>query len=139
MKYEELWEWITQEILKEHWGNGGKSKCVKFGNNDFEPSFWLGDIQGWANVDKHPKDLTKASYTGPGNMTEYLKMVVVKKLDMLGINPEMWISKQFTEADKKKRERTRKKSTPSIVEETNVGQELPNADGDSENGNLDDM
>ena len=72
-------------------------------------------------------------------MTEYLKMVVVKKLDMLGINPEMWISKQFTEADKKKRERTRKKSTPSIVEETNVGQELPNADGDSENGNLDDM
>ena len=72
-------------------------------------------------------------------MTEYLKMVVVKKLDMLGINPEMWISKQFTEADKKKRERTRKKSTPSIVEETNVGQELPNADGDSENGYLDDM
>ena len=44
MKYDELWNWLSVEILKEHWRKGGKSKCVKYGNPDFEPSFWLGDV-----------------------------------------------------------------------------------------------
>ena len=50
MKYDELWKWINMEILKEHWRKGGKSKCVKYGNPDFEPSFWLGDVWGWDTV-----------------------------------------------------------------------------------------
>ena len=71
----------------------GKPKCVKFGNADFEPVFWLGDrALGWHNVKKHPKDMTKGDYTGPGNMTEYLKKVVINKLDMLGINPMEWVN-----------------------------------------------
>ena len=59
MNYSELWAWITEEILKEHWKKGGKLKCVKFGNEDFEPSFWLGEVWCWENIKKHPRDLTK--------------------------------------------------------------------------------
>ena len=73
MNYTELWKWISEEILKEYWARGGKSKCVKYGRADFEPSFWLPEIWGWENVDKHPRDLSKNSFTGPGNMTEFLK------------------------------------------------------------------
>ena len=116
MNYSELWAWLTAEILKEHWKKGGKLKCVKFGNVDFEPSFWLGEVWGWHNVKKHPKDLTKADYGGPGNMTEYLKKVVINKLGMLGINHMEWVSKQFGEDDRKRRERNRKKSNPLEVE-----------------------
>ena len=65
---------------------------MKFGNVDFEPSFWLGDIWEWHNVKKHPKDLTKGDYKGPENMTECLKKVVINKLDMLGINPMEWVN-----------------------------------------------
>ena len=46
---------------------------------------------------KHPKDLTKGDYRGPGNMTEYLNT-------------------QVEEDDRKRRERNRKKSYPLEVE-----------------------
>ena len=65
-------------------------------------------------------------------MTEFLKKVIRNKLDMLGINPEEWTSKHFSEADKKKRERTRKKSTPSIVEGNEEEQ-------NNDNGNAEDV
>jgi hypothetical protein len=141
MKYDELWKFINVEVLKEHWRKGGNAKCVKYGNPEFEPSFWLGDVWGWDNVNKHPRNLTKASYSGPGNMTEFLKTVVRNKLDQLGINHEEWISKHFSEAEKKKRERTRKKSTPSIVEEAeeqqNTGNDNAEDVGGEENQNED--
>ena len=116
MNYTELWGWLTEEILKEYWTKGGKLKCVKFGNQDFEPSFWLGEVWEWTDVKKHPKDLIKSDYKGPGNMTEYLKKVVINKLELLGINPTMWVKAQFGENERKRRERNRKKSTPMEVE-----------------------
>ena len=116
MSHEELWKWITQETLKEHWRKGGQSKHVKFGNPEHEPAFWLGDIWEWVNVEKNPKNLNKASYTGPRNMTKFLKKFVKNNLALLGINPDQWVSSQFTDEEKFKRERTRKKSTPSCVE-----------------------
>ena len=117
MKYEELWKWISQEALKEHWRNGGQSKCIKWGHAEFEPSFWLGEVWDWQSITKHPKDLSRASYTGPGNMTEFLKKVVMNKLGMLGINPDMWISEKFTDEEKKRRERSRKKVTANPIED----------------------
>ena len=143
MNYTELWKWLGTEIIKEHWAKGGTSKCVKFGNPDFEPSFWLPEIWGWENVIQHPRDLSKSSFDGPGNMTEFLKKVVIKKLDLLGINASEWVSQEFTMEKKKRRERNRKKSTPSEVETTaeNVHNEEQSANGESidlENGNLED-
>ena len=133
LSYEELWQWISREALKEHWRKGGKSKHVKYGYPEFEPSFWLGDLWEWESVVKHPKDLTKASYTGPGNMTDFLKKVVANKLAMLGINPDMWVSDKFTEEEKQRRGRTRKKSTPSILDtDESTGMDAEEA---SENGN----
>ena len=115
MSYEELWKWISQEVLKEHWRNGGQNKYVKWGYAEFEPSFWLGELWDWQSITKHPKDLSRASYTGPGNITEFLKKVVINKLGMLGINPEMWINEKFTDKEKKRRERTRKKSLQILM------------------------
>ena len=65
-------------------------------------------------------------------MTSFLKKVVVNKLDMLGINPDEWIPKHFTETEKKRRERTRKNSTPNIVEKVAGNKDT------SSNGNYDD-
>ena len=76
MVYDELWSVITNETLREHWAKGGKYKCVKFGNPSFEPSFWLGEIWPWREVYKHPRNLEKTVYTGPGLMTEFLKKVI---------------------------------------------------------------
>ena len=108
MSYEELWKWLTVEILKEHWKAGGNERFVKFGRDDFNPSFWINEIWDWSSIKKHPKDLTKADFPGEGNMTSFLKKVVKKRLEMLGIAVENWISNAFFDAVKRKRMRTRK-------------------------------
>ena len=82
----------------------------KTGTSEFKPSFCLPE-----NVNKHPS-LPKASFIGPGNMTEYLKKVVMKRLDLLSINVSEWVSEEFLMEEKKIRERKRKKVTPSVVE-----------------------
>ena len=112
MVLRELWTWLTKEILKEHWLKNGKSKCVGFGDPSFEPSFWLGNIWPWVEVNKHPRDLPKTAYKGPGNMTEYLKLVVKNVLSKVGINPHMWVKESFTDEKRKRRLRNRKKSAP---------------------------
>lgn len=64
MIYEELWSFISTETIKEHWMTGGKYKCVKYGDPNFEPSFWLNDLWSWAEVTSHPNNLAKSAYTG---------------------------------------------------------------------------
>ena len=122
MSYEELWKWISLEILKEHWKNGGKEKYVRFGREDFSPSFWIDEIWEWSSVTKHYKDLTKKDFPGEGKMTDFLKNVVKKRLEMLGISVSAWVSKAFTGDEKKMRLRTRKvfKDTDTNEEELEV-------------------
>ena len=116
MIYVELWTWISQEIMKEHWLKGGNLKCVKWGDSSFEPSFWLSELWPWHEVKKHYKELPKFSYTGPGIMTDFLKKVVKNRLDMLGINHENWVSSAFTGEQRNHRERHKKKAVPSAIE-----------------------
>ena len=118
MIYVELWSWITQEIMKEHWLKDGKKKCVKWGDSSFEPSFWLGDVWPWHQVRKHYKDLPKSSYTGPGIMTDFLKRVVENRLSMLGIDHENWVSAAFTDEQRLHRQKhqIKKKAVPSTIE-----------------------
>ena len=68
----------------------------------------FGEFWDWEEVVKHPKDLRRSAYSGPGIMTDYLKKVVRNRLSMLGINPDMWVSKSFGEEERKRRERSRK-------------------------------
>ena len=57
MVHRELWKWIGEEIFREHWLQGENKNCITYGHPDFEPSFWLGDLWPWKEVNKHPKDL----------------------------------------------------------------------------------
>ena len=128
MVYVELWTWINKEIIKEYWAKGGKKKCVKWGDAVFQPSFWIDDLWPWSEVYKHYKELPKSAYTGPGIMTDFLKKVVKKKLDMLGINHNEWITDKFTEADRLHRERHRKKVVPADQNEPENDQNVPEND-----------
>ena len=118
MIYVELWSWITQEIMKEHWLKDGQMKCVKWGDSSFEPSFWLGDVWPWHQVRKHYKDLPKSSYTGPGIMSDFLKRVVEHRLRMLGIDHENWVSMAFTDEQRihRQKHQIKKKAVPSTIE-----------------------
>ena len=129
MIYGELWAWITEETLKQHWLSGGDFRCVKFGHPDFEPTFWLGELWAWQEVIKHPNNLPRFAYTGPGNMTQFLKKVVKNRLDMLGINHNNWVYESFSEEERTKREKSKKKSHPSDLVTT--GGEVNNSYPDS--------
>ena len=111
MIYSDRWTCLTEEILKQYWFKGGEFKCVKWGDPDFEPSFWLMEMWAWQEVTKHPNNMLRSDYTGPGNnITEFTKKVVKNRLEMLGLNHENWVMESFTEEDRKKRERSKKKS-----------------------------
>ena len=116
MGYKELWDWITWEAIKEHWKKGGKLICVKWGHPDFEPSFWLGEIWPWQQVIKHPRDLAKSCYTGPGLMVNFLKKVIENCLVLSGITHQDHVDEYFTDKERKRRQRKRKKSIPQSDE-----------------------
>ena len=116
MIYSDRWTCLTEEILKQYWFKGGEFKCVKWGDPDFEPSFWLREMWAWQEVTKHPNNRLRSDYTGPGNITEFTKKVVKNRLEMLGLNHENRVMESFTEEDRKKRERSKKKSKPSEIE-----------------------
>ena len=67
-------------------------------------------------MNKHWKNLPKSAYPGDDNMTEFLKKVAKNRLLGFGINHKEWVSKDFKDATRKRRERNRKKSTPSDIE-----------------------
>ena len=101
MIYKELWKWISAEILKEHWKNGGKYKEVHYGQPEFLASFWPNEIWDWENIEKNPNNMKASDFPGTGNMTEFLKLVVRNRLEQLEIDPATYISKDFTEKKEK--------------------------------------
>ena len=132
MIFPELWKWLTEEILKEHWKKGGKLTCVKFGKPEFEPSFWLGDIWAWEDVTEHWKNLTRSHFPGTGTMTEFLKKVVKNRLGMFGINHKMWVDEAFGKDARKRRERNRKKSVPSDIDRQEEEHENTSREGSTD-------
>ena len=101
MIYKELWKWISAEILKEHWKNGGEYKEVHYSQPEFLASFWPNEIWDWENIEKNPNNMKASDFPGTGNMTEFLKLVVRNRLEQLEIDPATYISKDFTEKKEK--------------------------------------
>ena len=62
-------------------------------------------------------------------MTQFLKKVVKNRLDMLGINHNNWVDESFSEEERTKREKSKKKSHPSDLVTT--GGEVNNSYPDS--------
>ena len=51
--------------------------------------------------------MKKEDFTGPGNLTEFLKTVLKNRLESLGIDPAKYVVKNFTEAKRKRRQKRR--------------------------------
>ena len=55
---------------------------VNYGNPEFLASFWPNDIWAWEDITKNPKNMKSLDFPGEGNMTEFFKGVVRKRLDI---------------------------------------------------------
>ena len=77
MIYSDRWTCLTEEILKQYWFKGGEFKCVKWGDPDFEPSFWLGEMWAWQEVTKHPNNVLRSNYSF---VKKRLEMLELKKV-----------------------------------------------------------
>ena len=78
----------------------GKRSVLSGGDPAFEPFFWINEMWSWHEVTMHYKNLPKFAYNGPGIMTDFLKEVIKKKLEMFRMNHEQWVTNQFTEEDR---------------------------------------
>ena len=106
MVLNELGPIVTKEILKWYWKQGGKWKSIHFGHPDFKADFWP-DTWPWENVKKSFANLKKGDFTGPGNITEFLKTVLKNIFESYHIDPIDYVSNEFTDRRRKNRERHR--------------------------------
>ena len=125
MVYKELWRWISEEILKSHWKNGGEKMVVNYGNPEFLASFWPNEIWAWEDIKKNPKNMKSSDFPGEGNMTEFLKGVVRNCLEECNIDPSQYVTDDFSEKMKNDRQKKRGKTMPTVMEEaTDANDEL---------------
>ena len=117
MVYKELWKWISEEVIKHHWRNGGEKMVVNYGNPEFLASFWPNDIWAWEDIRKNPKNMKSSDFPGEGNMTEFLKGVVRNRLEELDIDPLDYVTDDFSEKMKNDRQKKRGKAMPTIIVE----------------------
>ena len=106
MVLNELVPVVKKEILKWYWRQGGKWISVHYGHPAFKADFWP-EFWPWENVKKSFVNLSKEDYTGPGNLTECLKTALRNLFANLSIDPATWVSKNFTERQRKNRQRHR--------------------------------
>ena len=97
---------VKGEILKWYWQMGGTWKAIHYGEPEFDANFWL-DSWPWENITKCFTNMKKEDFTGPGNLTEFLKTVLKNRLESLGIDPAKYVVKNFTEAKRKRRQKRR--------------------------------
>lgn len=117
MVYKELWKWISEEVIKHHWRNGGEKMVVNYGNPEFLPSFWPNDVWAWEDIKKNPKNMKSSDFPGEGNMTEFLKGVVRNRLEELDIDPADYVTDDFSEKMKNDRQKKRGKALPTVIVE----------------------
>ena len=118
MVYNEIHPIVSREILKWYWRQGGKYKTVHYGDPEFKADFWPDSWQ-WESIRKNFGDIKKTDYEGPAdmNMTEFFRMVLKEIFEnYYEINPSNYVSKNFTEAKKKNRERYRGIHRQPVVE-----------------------
>ena len=106
MVLNELVPIVKGEILKWYWQMGGTWKAIHYGEPEFAADFWP-DSWPWENVTKCFTNMKKEDFTGPGNLTEFLKTVLKNRLESLGIDPAKYVVKNFTEAKRKRRQKRR--------------------------------
>ena len=94
MVFTEMSPFLSAEILKCHWKQGGKFKTVHCGHPEFKAPWWPASWP-WDTITKCFSNMRKADYTGPEgtNLTEGLRMTLRNLLEYHSIIPENYVSK----------------------------------------------
>ena len=97
MSTDQLIEWIYPEIPKDFIEQGLPSKThVSWGNPKFHPRFWPDEL--WPQKHKRPYNVS---------LVDTLKAAVSNRLKFLNINPETYISEEYTEEEDIKKRKVR--------------------------------
>ena len=121
MVYGEIHPIVSREILKCYWRKGGTYKSLHYGDPDFKADFWPESWQ-WETVGKNFANMKKEDYRGPFNLnlTEFFRCILKQIFEYYSINPDKYISKDFTERKRRNRERYRGiHRAPIVVERDN--------------------
>ena len=119
MNRKEKISWITKEILREQKVKSGETfSTVKYGDENLIPSFWPQEDWDWKNLTKHLSNVSNSSYTGPGNLQDFITKLILNCISALGEDPETFVEKNI---DKKKLARRMK--SHRIHEESHIIEE----------------
>ena len=116
MNKREKISWVTGEILREQQiKSGAVFGHVKYGDQDLIPSFWPNDEWEWKNLTKNLSNVSNNSYTGQGNLQNFITELITRCLTAKGKDPETYV---VANIDKKKI--NRRKKSHRIHEELHI-------------------
>ena len=95
--------------------SGETFSTVKYGDANLIPSFWPQEDWNWKNLTKHLSNVSNSSYTGPGNLQDFITKLILNCICALGEDPETFVDKNV---DKKKLARRMK--SHRIHEESHI-------------------
>ena len=141
MVYNEIHPIVSREILKWYWRQGGTYLTVHYGEPEFKADIWP-ESWPWESINKNFSNMKKTDYQGPTNLnlTGFFRFVLKQIFEYLAINPQEYISKDFTEKKRKNRERYRGIHRAPVVQVENTGndQREPEEESNGSQGNVHD-
>ena len=108
MNSNQLYEWLTPELRKDIIEQGLAPKSqVPWGNPEFHPKCWPDELWPWHLMSAQPR--AKQKHYRPNNvaLVDTLKAAVSNRLKALNIDPETFISEEYTEEEDIKKRRAR--------------------------------
>ena len=107
MNSAQLIEWLTPEIRKDYIEQGLAPKVkVPWGDSEFHPKCWPDELWPW-NLVSSPSARQKHSRPYNVSLVDTLKAAISKRLRDLNIDPDSYISEEYTEEEDVKKRRVR--------------------------------
>ena len=107
MSTDQLIEWIYPEIPKDFIEQGLPPKTqVSWGNPKYHPRFWSDELWPWHLLSNF-KQPQKHKRPCNVSLVDTLKAAVSNRLRYLNINPETFISEEYTEEEDIKKRKVR--------------------------------
>ena len=107
MNSPQLCEWLIPEVRKDYIEQGLAPKVkVPWGDPEFHPTCWPEKLWPWHLV-SNPQGTQKHSKPNNVSLVDTLKAAVSNRLRHLNINPETYVSEEYTEEEDIKKRRAR--------------------------------
>ena len=109
MNRKEKFIWMTKEILRDQRRQSEEvTTRVKYGDPNLVPSFWPNEEWDWGQLTRNFSNISSNSYTGPGNLQDFVTRLISRCLNKFDKDPETYVKSNIDKTKLEKRKKSHK-------------------------------